>query len=391
MGINEHRQHCSFNTSFLWAVLFLVLIGGWLCSGDLIVGGQANVVNEAGAIASEGQSDVQGQPDKPLMPFSVRVVRVQAQARNATLVLRGRTEVEARVQVRTETAGMITHIPAVKGSHVKRGDLLCQVAEGARKANLLEAEAKVKQAESTYEATKKLEKRGYAAKLKSQLDRANLDSARAALERAKLDLARTTLEAPTAGTVEAKPARIGDYLMVGGACVTLVRMDPLLVIGAISERDIAHLRPGMPATVKLITGETRQGQVRFVSPTADTKTRTFRVEIAVTNEDRSLRDGVTTDIVVPLQSTKAHKLSQSILTLNDDGDIGVRIVNEENRVLFVPIEVLSDDRDGLWVAGLPENVRVITVGHEYVTEGQAVTVIEAAESLRTVTARARRR
>lgn len=115
----------------------------------------------------------------------------------------------------------------------------------------------------------KLEKRGYAAKLKSQLDRANLDSARAALERAKLDLARTTVEAPTAGTVEVKPARIGDYLMVGGACVTLVRMDPLLVIGAISERDIAHLRPGMPATVKLIASETRQRQVvRFVSPTA---------------------------------------------------------------------------------------------------------------------------
>lgn len=370
----------SFNSSAMWALLFLVLIGGWLLSGDLVIGGRDHA-NEGDTATQElANGTRQKASEAKAQPFRVRVATLRASPREAKLVLRGRTEVEARVQVRAETAGMIIEIPVKKGALIKKGDLLCRLDEGARKANLLEATAKVDQALSTYNATKKLEKRGYAAKLKSHVDRASLDAARAALERAELDLDRTTLESPIGGVVEDKPARIGDYLMVGGACVTLVRMDPLLVIGAVSERDVAHLKPGMTADVRLITGQSTNGQIRFISPTADAKTRTFRVEVVVANAEHALRDGITADITVALQSTDAHRLSPSILALSDTGDIGVRLVDADNRVRFVPVKILSDDRDGVWVAGLPETVRVIMVGQEYVVDGQLVTPVEAAET-----------
>ena len=82
--------------------------------------------------------------------------------------------------------------------------------------------------------------------------------------------------------------------------------DPLVVVVAVSERNIAKLKNGMSARVKLITGEMVSGRIRYIATSADPKTRTFRVEIAVANPKWNLRDGVTADISIPLKAAPAH-------------------------------------------------------------------------------------
>jgi multidrug efflux system membrane fusion protein len=67
----------------------------------------------------------------------------------------------------------------------------------------------------------------------------------------------------------------------------------------------------------------------------------------------------------------AHLLPQSVLTLNDDGVIGIRAV-ETGEVKFYPVTIVSDSREGVWVTGLPPRVDVITVGQESVVAGQTV-------------------
>jgi multidrug efflux system membrane fusion protein len=75
--------------------------------------------------------------------------------------------------------------------------------------------------------------------------------------------------------------------------------------------------------------------------------------------------------VVNLGTAPAHLLPQSVLTLNDEGVLGIRAV-ENDIVAFYAVTILRDTREGVWVAGLPNRVDIITVGQEYVTAGQRV-------------------
>lgn len=70
-------------------------------------------------------------------------------------------------------------------------------------------------------------------------------------------------------------------------------------------------------------------------------------------------------------------MSSGILTLNDAGEIGVRVLDDGDKVRFVPVTILGGDDKGVWLAGLPDKVRVIVAGQDYVVEGQTVEPVPA--------------
>ena len=364
------RRWRGIRKSYLWALAFSLAIAAWMGSGDVIVGGQERP--EDVAVGETGGPDPDTEDGKDKALFRVRVRDYQIESRAAALVLRGRTEAEVRLHVKAQTAGLVESLDVQKGARIKRGDLLCRLEVGARKAKVLEARAKVAQAELDYQASSKLSKKGHSSKVKVAADKATLDAARANLESAVLDLERTNITAPIDGVVEDVPAEIGDYLPIGGACATLVQLDPLIVVGAVAERDIGQLREGMGASAKLITGQTVTGKIRYIAPATDPKTRTFRIEAEIANPDRALREGVTTDLTIEFEAEPAHRLPTSLLTLDDAGRIGVRMVDNGDIVRFKPVKLLDDAQTNVWVGGLPERVRLIVVGQDYVTDGQKV-------------------
>jgi multidrug efflux system membrane fusion protein len=139
----------------------------------------------------------------------------------------------------------------------------------------------------------------------------------------------------------------------------------------VSEHDVSGIKPGDSASATLVTGEIVQGRVRFIGHRADAGTRTFRLEIELPNPDARLRDGVSADIHLPVKNLQATKISPGILVLNDNGVVGVRVV-ESGIVRFKPVQIVSDGPDGMWVTGVPDGTTVITVGQEFVSEGSRV-------------------
>jgi multidrug efflux system membrane fusion protein len=127
---------------------------------------------------------------------------------------------------------------------------------------------------------------------------------------------------------------------------------------------------------RLISGNEVRGKVSFIATSADKNTRTFRVEIQVDNKDRTIRDGVSAEIYIESKKVLSHRISPAILSLNDQGKLGIRTVDENNAVEFKEIQILEDTTEGLWVSGLSENERIITLGQEYVFQGQTVNVKE---------------
>ncbi len=349
--------------SIIWAILILAAIIGWVLSGGETLKQLAGEIRQKPEPAAA--------KEKPRIT-KVKIRILQAQMRTESLIVRGRTEAVARVSVRAQTSGQVISVPEPKGAFVKKGAHLCILDPGARRARLAEAEAALAQARLDYQASSALSRRGFTPKTREAAHKARLDAARAAISQVKLDIERTTITAPFDGIIEAQPAKTGDLLQPGGICAILVKPDPLLVTGDVSERDISMLKTGMKAFARLVTGERVTGHIRFISSSANAATRTFRIEVEVSNEKQLLRDGVTAQIAIPLKPGPAHLLSSSLLSLNDAGQVGLRVVDKDNIVRFLIVEILEDSGKGVWVGGLPASIRLITVGQDYVRAGQKV-------------------
>lgn len=358
----------TYVAAFAVAALFVL----WLLSGQLDDEG----VREPAPSLAQGRDAMLAEVQDA--PVRVRARVLAARPQTDDLVVRGRTEADRSVTVRAETSGRIVELPVDKGDRVAAGDLLCRIAVDTREARLAEARQAVVQAQIEFDGARSLRERGLQSETAIAGAEARLAASRADLAQQELDLERTYVRAPFDGIVEDRAVEIGDLLQAGGTCATVVDPDPMMLVGQVAEADIGRLEAGAEGFGTLITGETVVGEVAFVASTAAPTTRTFRVEVAVPNEDARIRDGITTEIRIPVERFLAHRIPSSILALDDAGDIGVRILDAEDRVRFVTVDVVKDSADGVWVRGLPDPVKVITVGQELVTPGQQVeAVLEA--------------
>ena len=123
-----------------------------------------------------------------------------------------------------------------------------------------------------------------------------------------------------------------------------------------------------------------RGRIRYVAPVADEGTRTFGVELEVDNKDRALRAGGTAELRIPAESVLAHRVSPSLLTLDDAGNVGVKIINDAGKVEFVVADIALSTNEGVWLAGLPETATIITVGQGYVASGAAAVAVPESDA-----------
>ena len=185
--------------------------------------------------------------------------------------------------------------------------------------------------------------------------------------------------APFEGVLDDRTMDLGAYVDTGDSLARVVDLDPVLVIAPANERDVRHLRVGEPGSAVLATGQEIWGRIRFVASEANSQTRTFRIELEVDNPDGEVPAGMTAIMRLPVERIMAHEITPAILTLSDEGVLGLRTVVENNdedpetgMVRFVPVTIVEDTSEGLFVTGLPDEVTLITVGQEFVKDGETV-------------------
>jgi multidrug efflux system membrane fusion protein len=169
------------------------------------------------------------------------------------------------------------------------------------------------------------------------------------------------------------------FSFAGRELAVLVALDPMLAVAEVAERKLAGIKVGEPAEVRLVTGESATGRIRFVSKTASQTTRTYRVEIELPNADGRIPDGITAEVIVPQSAVMATRVPRSALTFSSNGVLGVRTVRGDGTVEFVPITIVEDEQAMMWVAGVADGTRVIVQGQDFVREGQSVEAVGAHE------------
>ena len=329
------------------------------------------VIFEREAIVSTPEAVAATTPDEAEITdgaISVVAFKSMAQPVESAVLLRGQTEADRQVDVRSETSGLVVSQPLRKGSEVQEGQLLCEIDPGTRQigldeakarlaeaqaripeaeagipaaearvaeaqARLIEAGARLQEAEINERAAVSLKADGFASQtrvaaaeaalqsaragvsaaqsgVKSatsgiasaqsgvQSARASIQSAKAGVAAAEKEIERLIIRAPFSGLLESDTAEIGSLLQPGALCGTVIRLNPIKLVGFAPETEVDRISVGSRAGARLASGREVLGQVTFISRSADSQTRTFRVEITVPNTDLSIRDGQTAEILI---------------------------------------------------------------------------------------------
>ena len=324
-------------------------------------------------VLTDNNSEVIGSSEKSMETtesVAVRVMETSSEKKIFYLTIRGKTEANKKINLNPKTSSKIISTSR-KGEFVRKNDLVCSLEEENRSAMLDEALALQNQASLQYDAINKLKTDGYRSENDLAMAQAKLKSADAKVEMAQNELNNTKIMAPFDGYIEEVHVEIGSLIGPSLPCVTIIQLDPMKVVGEVTEKEVSRIQKKSKVEIELLNNKSLKGLIKFVSKSASPLTRTYTVEAEISNIDGEIREGLTAEIKVPVRETTAHLIPSYLLSLDDNGELGVKIAIE-NKAYFKNISIIEDTPEGLWVEGLPNVTKIITVGQEYVIEGQEI-------------------
>jgi multidrug efflux system membrane fusion protein len=366
------------------ALIVLVLAAAWIVTGEFASVG-SHEAHAEGTKTDEGAAKTDAAEATPAegAPAAETALRTVSGQMPETfehsrkIKLSGATQPDKRAVLAARSDGIVNSLGLKKGETVAAGAVVMTLEGPETVARARVAEIQLAKAERDLEVAERLFKGGNTPETQVTNARSARDAAEAGFNQAKAEVDKLTLAAPFGGLVDTVEIEMGEWVRSGTPVATILSLDPILVRVEISEIDLGNIAPGAKAKVRLVNGSEMEGTVRFVAREASAQTRTFPVEIALPNPGNLMPSGMTAEVELFAASTAAVKIPRSVITLSDNGDLGVRVVDDKNIARFAPITIIDDTEEGLVVTGVPANVRVIVAGQDLVRDGDEVIVVDA--------------
>ncbi len=348
------------------AGIIILLVGGYFALGTI----------------TKAPPSVEENTQDPL--FRVVVTSHEPTTEAALIPVNGRMSAERAVSVLAKTGASVAAIKIREGDAVKAGTALCMLEKDARGAILAEARAAFTKAKLDRDAAKELTAKGFQSEAGLAGAEAFYDQAKAALERAELDFNNTIIRAPFDGVVTTVLLDKGDLAQPGVPCAVVADLDPIIFEADLSEYEISAINKDATAQIILSDGSEIEGKVRYVAAAVNPGTRSYRIEITAPNPQGKIRDGLTAKALIQSSNQQTYTIPRSAILINDQGIEGIRIVERQQdnigTVKFIPIEIISDNADGIKIIGPSGDIEIITRGKDYVIAGQTVEIAAPGET-----------
>ena len=307
---------------------------------------------------------------------TVAVVRAEVTDYARLIRISGVTEADKLAILAARSNGVVQELTAEAGDTVERGAVVMLLEGEDVRAAVKTAQDQLAQAAEQLAVGETLSAKGSLPETQLTARRAAKSAAVGALSQAQAAADRLSLVAPFAGTVDAVNVEEGEWVQQGTPIATLIALDPIIVKAEVAERDVAHVAVGAKALVRLVSGVELEGTVKHLARKASDKTRTFALEVDLPNPDGAIPSGMTAELRLTAATQPALTVPRSVLTLNEAGQVGLRVVTEDDIAAFLPVELIDDTEAGFVVTGVPQGARVIVAGQDLVRDGDAVAVKE---------------
>lgn len=362
-----------FRAHRIFAIVVLVSAAIWVGTGRF---------SSVGSEEANAAQPAEGAAVKPATPEAVlRTVAVLKPVfvdHAREIRVSGATEADKKATLAARASGIVSGLGVTKGDLIVADAIVMTVEGSDVTANVTTAEAALKQRAQELEVAEKLFARGNIADLQLTGSKAAKAAAQAQLSQAQSAMDRLNLRAPFSGIVDTVDVERGEWVEQGKPIATILSLDPMVVRAEVGELDVGDVVIGSKATVRLVDGEKLQGTIRDVAREASAQTRTFGVEVAIPNADGKIPAGMTAEVILFAQPTQAVIIPRSVITLSDKGEIGIRVVGKDDIAQFAQVKLIDDTNDGLVIAGVPADVRIIVAGQDLVRDGEKVIVSDAA-------------
>ena len=343
------------NNNVRFALIFAMALVLWFGSG---------LFKSSKATVSEGEAAIDY--------THVQVISFSEQMFRPTVSLQARTKANRSVDLLAQVSGKISSILAVEGSRVEKGQGICQIDSEDRPLRLAQAQASLENASIAYRGALKLKSVGYQSELAISLAKAVLATAKTDLRRAQLNVENLKIKAPFDGIVEFRPVEIGDFIMPGQLCATVVELSPLKIEALATELDVNTLALDDEAAVVIAGQAYADAKISYLAHQANPSTRGYRVEALMSNPGQVIRAGVTAQLNVQIEARAAQLIPASSILLSDRGSTIVRVLGADQTVFSAEVAVVGETSEGVWVVGLPKEVVLVTVGQNYIIDGERV-------------------
>lgn len=314
--------------------------------------------------------------EKEKLPI-VRTKEVKPNIIKKIIVRNGKTSANKSIKIITRIDGKVIKINNPKGSIVKEGDLIVTLDTEDRDERVRELKALVEQRKIELKSHEELAKKKFKAVNEIAASKTNLKKAIADLVLAEKNLSHCSIRAAFDGVVD-------DIIIEEGSSISsfnsselghLVQISPIKFITYVTDNDLPYINVGddVPVFIDAINKELI-GKISYVSVDAVNETQTFKVEIIIDNKDRSLKSGMSGSSKLGWEKVSAHYIPSSILSLDDKGVVGIKIV-VDGKAIFKKIQIVDATTDGIWVGGLNGPIEVITLGGDFVKSGTNVNAV----------------
>ncbi|MCH7313429.1 efflux RND transporter periplasmic adaptor subunit [Acinetobacter sp. ANC 3882] len=321
--------------------------------------------------------------------LTVTVVSPQQQNWEQTFTANGNIAAWQEVVIGSELSGQrLTRVNVNVGDEVRRGQVLAEINSetiradlAAAKASYAEAQAVLADAITNNKRIQQLKNTGaISAQESTQYQtsqataQARLDAAKAQIESNQLRLAQTQVVSPDNGVISARTATVGSLAQTGQELFRLIRDHRLEWRAEVTTSDLYKLKQGM--TAHIISPDPAQpavtGKVRMIAPVIDPQTRYGLVYVDIPTT-QAVRMGMFVKGEFDLGQKLALTVPQTALLLRD-GFSYVFIVNDKNRVTQQKVNVGRRLGDRVELLNLPANVKVVSSGTGFLTDGDLVSI-----------------
>lgn len=301
---------------------------------------------------------------------------------NHYLELQGNVTTKQNVVIHPEYSGVLKAVFVKEGQRVKKGQIIAKIDDGGMSQQLAQMEIQANLAKTTFERQERLWNQKIGSEIQFLQSKSNYEAQQKAVDQMKSQLAKTLVTAPFSGTIEQVFSNQGTVVSPGIQLFRIVNLSDMYIETDVPEKHLTTVVKNKNVIIDFpVLNKTLDSKIRQASNFINPANRTFKIEVAVPNQDKSIKPNLTAKLKInDYTNPKAILVPQSIISENANGEQYVYLAKEKNgnkaitqRVIIKTGKTQGDVIEVL--EGIESGAEIIKEGARSVKEGQTVEII----------------